>query len=290
MMQTLLDIAIRASLAAGRDILSIYNDPAADFGIELKADNSPLTRADKAAHQRIMTFLEPTGIPVLSEEGAHLPYEERRHWSRLWIVDPLDGTKEFIKRNGEFTVNIALVENGTPVMGVIYRPTPIPSHKGRDGGGALYFGQTRPLSENDKVGAWRTSIDASTPIDDTSSLHTALESSETLPLTGERGEGLPFTIVASRSHLSPETADFIEELRRQHPDLKLISSGSSLKICLVAEGKADVYPRHAPTMEWDTAAGHAIALAAGREMVDAHTGKPLTYNKPDLHNPWFIVR
>ena len=230
-------------------------------------------------------------FPVLSEEGAHLPYEERCHWSRLWIVDPLDGTKEFIKRNGEFTVNIALVENGTPVMGVIYRPTPIPSHKGRDGGGALYFGQTRPLSENDKVGAWRTSIDASTPIDDTSSLHTALERSEALTLKGDRGKGRsPFTVVASRSHLSPETADFIGKLRCQHPDLELISSGSSLKICLVAEGKADVYPRHAPTMEWDTAAGHAIALAAGREMVDAHTGKPLTYNKPDLHNPWFIVR
>ena len=282
MTQTLLDIAIRASLAAGRDILSIYEDPAADFGIELKADNSPLTRADKAAHQRIMTFLEPTGIPVLSEEGAHLSYEERRHWSRLWIVDPLDGTKEFIKRNGEFTVNIALVENGTPVMGVIYRPTPILSHKGRDGGGALYYGIVG-------TGAWLTYIDANASADE-ALLRTTLERCETLPLTGERGEGLPFTIVASRSHLSPETADFIEELRRQHPDLKLISSGSSLKICLVAEGKADVYPRHAPTMEWDTAAGHAIALAAGREMVDAHTGKPLTYNKPDLHNPWFIVR
>ena len=282
MMQALLDIAIRASLAAGRDILSIYNDPAADFGIELKADNSPLTRADKAAHQRIMTFLEPTGIPVLSEEGAHLPYEERRHWQRLWIVDPLDGTKEFIKRNGEFTVNIALVENGIPVMGVIYRPTPIPSCEGMGAAGALYYGIVG-------TGAWLTYIDANASADE-ALLRTTLERCETLPLTGERGEGLPFTIVASRSHLSPETADFIEELRRQHPDLKLISSGSSLKICLVAEGKADVYPRHAPTMEWDTAAGHAIALAAGREMVDAHTGKPLTYNKPDLHNPWFIVR
>ena len=289
MMQSLLDIAIRASLAAGRDILSIYDDPAADFGIERKADNSPLTRADKAAHQRIMTFLEPTGIPVLSEEGAHLPYEERRHWQRLWIVDPLDGTKEFIKRNGEFTVNIALVENGTPVLGVIYRPTPIPSHEGKDGGGALYFGQTRPLAKNDKVGAWRIFIDANTPID-TTTLRAALDRSEAIPLMGERGEDRPFTIVASRSHLSPETADFIEELRREHPDLELISSGSSLKICLVAEGKADVYPRHAPTMEWDTAAGHAIALAAGREVVDALTGQPLTYNKPDLHNPWFIVR
>ena len=252
-MKTLLDIAIRASLAAGRDILSIYDDPAADFGIERKADNSPLTRADKAAHQRIMTYLEPTGIPVLSEEGAHLPYEERRHWQRLWIVDPLDGTKEFIKRNGEFTVNIALVENGTPVMGVIYVPV-------KD---ELYYGSSE--------GAFME----------------AKGIKDALPHETRHRN---FTCVASRSHLSPETEAFINELRREHPALELISSGSSLKICLVAEGKADIYPRHAPTMEWDTAAGHAIALAAGHEMVDATTGHPLTYNKEDLHNPWFIVR
>ncbi|MBR1683369.1 MAG: 3'(2'),5'-bisphosphate nucleotidase CysQ [Bacteroidaceae bacterium] len=282
-MKELLDIAIRASLAAGRDILSIYDDPAADFGIERKADNSPLTRADKAAHARIMTFLEPTGIPVLSEEGAHLPYEERRHWQRLWIVDPLDGTKEFIKRNGEFTVNIALVENGSPVLGVIYRPTPIPSRRGRGEAGALYFGSK-------ETGAWLTYIDANASADE-ALLRATLERSEALPLTGERGESpRPFVCVASRSHLSPETAAFIDDLRREHPDLELVSSGSSLKICLVAEGAADIYPRHAPTMEWDTAAGHAIAIAAGHEMIDAHTLQPLRYNKEDLHNPWFIVR
>ena len=252
-MNELLDIAIRASLSAGRDILSIYNDPDADFGIERKADNSPLTRADKAAHQRIMTFLEPTGIPVLSEEGAHLPYEERCHWHRLWIVDPLDGTKEFIKRNGEFTVNIALVENGTPVLGVIYVPVK----------NILYYGSNE--------GAFM----------EAEGIKDALPH-ETRPRC--------FTCVASRSHLSPETEAFINGLCREHPDLELISSGSSLKICLVAEGKADIYPRHAPTMEWDTAAGHAIVLTAGRKMVDATTGQPLTYNKPDLHNPWFIVR
>ena len=245
----LLDVAIRAALAAGRDIMAIYDDPAADFGIERKADNSPLTRADKAAHARIMTFLEPTGIPVLSEEGAHLPFEVRRHWQRLWIVDPLDGTKEFIKRNGEFTVNIALVEDGTPVMGVIYVPVKEQLFYGIQG-----------------EGAWK-------------------QESKT-QLFPPR----PFTVVASRSHLSPETEAFIEELRREHPDLQLVSSGSSLKICLVAEGRADIYPRHAPTMEWDTAAGHAIALAAGCRVVDATTGEPLTYNKEDLHNPWFIVR
>ena len=248
----MLNVAINAAIEAGKDIITIYNDPMSDFGIERKADNSPLTRADKAAHSRIVKLLEPTGIPVLSEEGAHLPYEIRRQWHRLWIVDPLDGTKEFIKRNGEFTVNIALVEDGTPVMGVIYVPV----------SQTLYYGSTE--------GAFRR-IDGIT---------------ERLPLSGAPR---PFTVVASRSHLSPETETFINGLRIQHPDLELASSGSSLKICLVAEGKADIYPRHAPTMEWDTAAGHAIAMAAGCEMIDALSGTPLTYNKEDLHNPWFIV-
>ncbi len=254
MKNELLSTAVEAALSAGRDIMAIYDDPSSDFGIERKADNSPLTRADKAAHARIMTYLEPTDIPVLSEEGAHLPFDVRRQWRRLWIVDPLDGTKEFIKRNGEFTVNIALVEDGVPVMGVIYVPVKRQLYYGVAGQGAV--------KEEEGV-------------------------SSPLPLSvGER----PFTVVASRSHLSPETADFIEDLRREHPDLELVSSGSSLKICLVAEGKADIYPRHAPTMEWDTAAGDAIARAAGRIVVDALTGEPLRYNKEDLHNPWFIVR
>lgn len=235
--------------------MNIYDDPKADFGIERKADNSPLTRADKAAHARIMTFLEPTGIPVLSEEGAHLPYSIRRQWQRLWIVDPLDGTKEFIKRNGEFTVNIALAENGSPVMGVIYVPVKQ----------QLYYGCIGEGAYKEELGQ-----------------------RVTLPLKSDTERA--FTVVASRSHLSKETADYIDLLRRDHPDLQLASSGSSLKICLVAEGKADVYPRHAPTMEWDTAAGDAIARAARREVVDALTGEPLRYNKEDLHNPWFIVR
>lgn len=253
MKKELLATAIKAALDAGRDIMEIYDDPEADFGIERKADNSPLTRADKAAHARIMTYLEPTSIPVLSEEGAHLPYDERRTWQRLWIVDPLDGTKEFIKRNGEFTVNIALVEDCAPVMGVIYVPVKQQLYYGIVGEGAT--------KEEDGV-----------------------RSSLPLP-AGERA----FTVVASRSHLSAETADFIDNLRREHPDLELVSSGSSLKICLVAEGRADIYPRHAPTMEWDTAAGDAIARAAGREVVDATTDEPLRYNKEDLHNPWFVV-
>ena len=285
-MTSLLSLAIRAALAAGRDIMGIYNGPIEDFQIEHKADNSPLTRADKAAHKCIMSFLEPTGIPVLSEEGTHLPYSTRSTWHRLWIVDPLDGTKEFIKRNGEFTVNIALVEDGVPVMGVIERPTPPPSHQVGEAG-VLYF-----ASKED--GAWRANIYDDTDIEQilSTAQHLPCYSRRT-PLPNGRGLGGSldrFVCVASRSHLSRETEAFINELRKEHPDLELVSSGSSLKICLVAEGRADIYPRHAPTMEWDTAAGDAIARAAGCKVVDAQTGLPLTYNKEDLHNPWFIVR
>ncbi len=236
--------------------MRIYNDPSQDFGIERKADNSPLTLADKAAHECIVRHLEPTGIPILSEEGAHLPYEERKSWHKLWVVDPLDGTKEFIKKNGEFTVNIALVEDGVPVLGIIYVPATQ----------VLYAGEN-----SSEGGAFRE------------------EAGETHPLPLDERNGRPFTIVASRSHLTPETEEYINRKRQEHSDVRLVSSGSSLKICLVAEGTADVYPRFAPTMEWDTAAGDAIARAAGRTVSDARTGQPLTYNKPDLHNPWFIV-
>lgn len=264
-MKQFLQIAIDAALDARKAIMHIYNDPNQDFGIERKADNSPLTLADKAAHNCIVGHLQQTGIPILSEEGAHLPYEERQSWRRLWIVDPLDGTKEFIKKNGEFTVNIALVEDGKPILGVIYVPA----------NGVLYTGivdeQAAPQTSS-KGEAYK------------------IESGDTYPLPLNGRQDHTFCIVASRSHLSAETETFIEEMRQEHKDIRLVSSGSSLKICLVAEGSADVYPRFAPTMEWDTAAGDAIARAAGREMVNAETGEPLTYNKPDLHNPWFIVR
>jgi 3'(2'), 5'-bisphosphate nucleotidase len=258
----MISIAIAAALEAGNEIMRIYDDPSQDFGIERKADNSPLTLADKAAHNCIVRHLEPTGIPILSEEGAHLPYEERKAWHRLWIVDPLDGTKEFIKKNGEFTVNIALVEDGKPVLGVIYVPAT----------GVLYAGVVGE-------GAWKT---PQPPLG-------GEQSSITIKLPLKGGGGSSFVIVASRSHLTPETEEYIEEMRRMHGEVQLISSGSSLKLCLVAEGTADVYPRFAPTMEWDTAAGDAIARAAGKVVVDAKNGQPLTYNKPDLHNPWFIV-
>ena len=263
--QYILD-AIDAALCAGKDILSIYNDPTSDFQIEKKADNSPLTIADKKAHAAIAGYLQKTPYPLLSEEGKHLPYTERCAWTTLWIVDPLDGTKEFIKRNGEFTVNIALVRNSVPVMGVIYLPVK------RE----LYFAE-------ETLGAYKLSDFTARS---GASLEELMAKAVHLPIKDDHDK---FVIVASRSHLSPETEDYIEKMKHCHSDVELISSGSFIKICLVAEGKADVYPRFAPTMEWDTAAGHAIARAAGMEVYQAGKEEPLQYNKEDLLNPWFIV-
>jgi len=261
-MKELLEIAKQAALEAGAEIMKIYTDPTQDFGVEKKSDNSPLTLADKAAHLCILRYLDETGIPILSEEGQHLPFEERKEWNRMWVVDPLDGTKEFIKKNGEFTVNIALVENGTPVLGVIYIPVT----------DILYYGIVGE-------GAWKE-----TPSNSPSMGRTK----ENLPIDGKVGRG-SFVVVVSRSHMSPETEEYISQLRKNHDKIQLISSGSSIKICLVAEGTADSYPRFAPTMEWDTAAGDAIARAAGRQVVNIQTSQPLLYNKEDLHNPWFLV-
>lgn len=269
-MQTeMLSCAIRAALLAGKDILDVYNDPESDFGIERKADNSPLTIADKRSHKRIMNLLTETSVPVLSEEGQHVDYNIRKEWRTLWIVDPLDGTKEFIKRNGEFTVNIALIENGIPVLGVIYIPV------ARE----LYFAE-------DSLGAYKTgNIDyRSTGL----SSDDLIERSDRLPLMQADTKG--FVIVASRSHLSPETEAYIEKMRKEYGHVNMVSCGSSLKICRVAEGAADIYPRFAPTMEWDTAAGHAIARAAEKNIYHTDERTPLTYNKEDLLNPWFIVK
>jgi 3'(2'), 5'-bisphosphate nucleotidase len=267
MEQTNLMVAIRAAVKAGESILAIYNDPNSDFQIEKKADNSPLTIADRKAHEVIASMLSDTPYPLLSEEGQHLGYDVRSGWNSLWIVDPLDGTKEFVKRNGEFTVNIALVTDGVPVLGVVYLPVK----------SELYFGAK-------SLGAYKlgnvTEIAADAKLDE------LIAAAQRLPQQRESGA---FVVVASRSHLTPETEEFIDALRKEHGDVELVSSGSSIKICLVAEGKADVYPRFAPTMEWDTAAGDAVARAAGMSVCHSDRVTPLIYNKEDLHNPWFIV-
>lgn len=247
--------------------MEIYDDPGADFEVERKADDSPLTVADRRANETICDMLASTGIPILSEEIAAAPYETRASWERLWIVDPLDGTKEFIKRRDDFTVNIALVENGVPVAGVVYLPVFGTLYVAVKGEGSFRVEGVRP--------------------DSALSLDELLAAGMPLPLP--RGER-PYTCVASVSHLNDDTRRFIDGLRAVHPDLATVSRGSSIKICLVAEGRADIYPRMAPTMEWDTAAGHAVALMAGRDIVRADDGTPLTYNKRDLHNPHFIVK
>ncbi|MGB0978833.1 MAG: 3'(2'),5'-bisphosphate nucleotidase CysQ [Croceimicrobium sp.] len=257
--------AILASIEAGKEILEVYENT---FEVEYKDDKSPLTIADKRAHLKIVHMLEETGIPVLSEEGRALAYEERKNWHLLWVVDPLDGTKEFIKQNGEFTVNIALIEKGVPIMGVVYVPVDE----------TLYVGAP-------EFGAYR--IDKAAHIKDTDNLEDWLNQGLKLPEQQDR----PYTMVGSRSHMSDETAAFFEKVRREYPDSEVISRGSSLKICMVAEGSADVYPRFAPTMEWDTAAGHAVAKGAGFEIYQAkNDSEPLQYNKEDLLNPWFIVK
>lgn len=260
-------LAIRAAIDAGKAIMDIYMDPEADFGIERKADNSPLTKADKAANQVITDLLSVTSFPILSEEGASIPYAERKKWQTFWLVDPLDGTKEFIKRNGEFTVNIALIEKGVPTAGVIY----VPVRK------ELYFGSF-------DMGAFKV---ADIDYNHQPTFEAVRTQAKRMPVTALH-QGI--VVVASRSHMTEDTRMYIDNLRKQGKPVTLISSGSSLKICLVAEGSADIYPRFAPTMEWDTAAGHAIAKAAGCEVYHIDEKTPLRYNKEDLHNPWFIVK
>ncbi len=262
-MKSNLEIAIKAALEAGKIILEIYNS--GDFCVEQKEDNSPLTKADIASHNVIVSNLEVTDIPILSEEGQSISYQKRKQWKNLWIIDPIDGTKEFINRNGEFTVNIALIENQKPILGVIFTPC----------SGELYFSTKEKGSFKNKVNLINYSIEA------------LIEEAIRLPINRT---DKTFTIVASRSHMSKETQGFIFEMQEKYGQVNLISKGSSLKLCMVAEGKADCYPRFAPTMEWDTAAGQAICEHAGFQLIDIKTNDQMLYNREDLLNNWFIVK
>jgi len=250
-LEALLILAIQAAEEGCREILEVYNS--GDFSQETKADNSPLTIADKNAHRKILSILEPAGLPILSEEGKNVPYEERRQWDHFWMVDPLDGTKEFIKRNGEFTVNIALIHQGTPILGVVAVPVTHEIYYATEGYGAYVR---------------RNGVD---------------HKLEKRPRVDLKAEGL--RVVASRSHMNDETQSFINTLRNPH----LVSAGSSLKFMLLASGRADVYPRYAPTMEWDTAAAHAVVRETGFEVTQYGSGEPLVYNKENLLNPYFLV-
>lgn len=259
----LLQIAIKASIEAGKQILSVYGST--DFGLELKGDASPLTKADTISNQIIIDFLKETDIPIISEENKATSYDERKEWERCWVVDPLDGTKEFIKRNGEFTVNIALIIEGKPILGVIYTPV------SRE----LYFAHIEDA-------AYKVTLDEHHETDK----HLFSEENRILNVTKEKGKT---RVVGSRSHMNEQTENFIKNLAMKEEEVSIVSKGSSLKFCLVAEGKADVYPRFAPTMEWDTAAGHAICNAAGYKVEDVETGNELQYNKKELLNPYFLV-
>lgn len=262
----MIEQAIKGAYKGGLEILDVYGKA---FTVDVKEDNSPLTEADRRAHYKIMEYLEGTGIPILSEEGKHLPYKQRRLWNEFWLVDPLDGTKEFVKRNGEFTVNIALVRNGVPVSGVIYVPVKDEMYLGIEGKGAF------KISEYAKVHASHKNLED------------LLSEGNKLPIATGR---TTFSMVGSRSHMSDETLEYFEKMKQEHGDVEIVSMGSSLKLCLVAEGVADVYPRFAPTMEWDTAAGDAIARNSGCVVTEKDEVTPLQYNKENLLNPWFIVK
>ena len=268
-----LTTSLLAAIQAGEAIQKIYHT---GFQVEYKEDHSPLTLADKTAHDIIVRHLLESGIPILSEEGKAIPFLERKTWKALWIVDPLDGTKEFVKRNGEFTVNIALVKEGTPVMGVVYAPD-------RD---LLYFAMqdlgAYKIADPEIIREYQDGIETGRI-----TLKDILKHGRKLPLPDQQER--PYTIVGSRSHATPDLEKFVEDKRKAFGEVDFIPAGSSLKICLVAEGQAHIYPRLAPTMEWDTAAGHAVAIYSGARIYEYESGSTLTYNKENLLNPWFIT-
>jgi len=236
---------------AGNAIMQIYKQ---DFEVEYKQDKSPLTQADKNANDIIEAGLKKLTIdlPVLSEEGEIAPYKERSHWEYFWLVDPLDGTKEFVNKNGEFTVNIALIHKDTPVLGIVYAPALDVCYWAKQGEGSFKDGQRLPLKTKEQRNT--------------------------------------FKIATSRSHMSDNTQVFIDTIETSK-EKELISIGSSLKICLVAEGVVDIYPRLGPTMEWDTGAAHAVVLGAGFSLnrYNNSTYSKHLYNKNNLLNDWFIV-
>lgn len=263
-MKQLLGQAIVAAVEAGKVIMTVY---ATDFSIQTKDDLSPLTQADTRAHDVIAHQLHITTLPIVSEEGRNIPYHKRENWQRYWLVDPLDGTKEFVNRNDEFTVNIALIDTNTPVMGVVYAPV----------ADLLYF--------SDDTGAWKLEK-ASAFEADFQDVDMLKSYARHLPLGRKTAD---FIIVASRSHLNEETTAFINAVKKEHGEISIVSKGSSLKLCMIAEGLADIYPRFGSTSEWDTAAGHALIRAVGGRLVSAASQQELTYNSESLKNPPFIA-
>ncbi len=262
----LLPHCFNAAVKAGAAIMKIYKNRD-DYDISLKSDHTPITMADRMAHNTIKDTLGPTRIPVLSEEGREMLYDERRNWELFLLVDPLDGTVEFIKGNNEFTVNIALLADNECVGSVLYVPYLEKMYVAAKGKGAYLI---RNIAPSDNPQYEGKQIEAML---------------EKLPLEGSCHEG--FRVALSRSHQTPETHQRVEELRAEHPDLEIVEQGSSYKFCLLAEGTVDYYVRTTHTYEWDTAAGELILSEAGGKIISYPEGKPLEYNKEDLKNPWF---
>ena len=261
----LLNIAIHASILAGKEIMKIFEK--GDFEVNHKKDSSPVTIADLNAHKTISDLLKETKLPILSEEGTHLSYNERKEWKLYWLVDPLDGTKEFVRKSNDFTVNIALIENNKPILGVIYIPV---THE-------LFFGAT-------EIGAFKYTVET-----DEMDLDFENIQSKSKKLDGIcRNEN--FTIAGSRSHVNEDMLAYYEEMKIKYPELEIISRGSSLKFCMLAEGKAHIAPRIGPTCEWDTGAGHAILNAAGGFVFQWDSDRELVYNKENLLNPNFLAK
>lgn len=298
----------QVAISAGEATLEVYDE---EFAVETKEDDSPLTEADRRSHsiiaERLAVDPELSSFPVLSEEGPVSSSRNRAEWRTFWLVDPLDGTKEFVKRNDEFTVNIALVHRGRPVFGAVFAPALDTMYYGAEGQGAYRldgvlqgappFGppdileRVRPHEEDDDPGlGLRLSL---RPVVNLSAENRdeLVGRSDSISACAERQPSeRSLRVVASRSHLNEETKTFVEVLRERYKTVELVSRGSSLKLCLVAEGSADIYPRFGPTMEWDTAAGDAIARAAGALVTTVDWITPLAYNKESLQNPSFIVR
>ena len=264
--EKLLEIALKATLKAGEKIMQVYAKP---FKVNYKEDDSPVTEADRKASKVIVEMLAVTQIPVISEEENIPAYEERKNAKRLWLVDPLDGTKEFVKKNGEFSVNIGLIENNFPLLGVVYMPVL------RE----IYFASP-------EIGSYKMGHDVLTQNNvEEFSLQQFMAHAKKLPAQKPH----KYTVVASRSHLSKETFAHLQNLKYHKGETDIIYSGSSVKMCWVAEGRANEYPRYGRTMEWDTAAGQTIVENAGGQFLDIKTKERLSYNKPVLENPEFIA-
>ena len=273
--------ALIAATKAGEAILEVYHG---EIDVSYKEDDSPLTLADKRAHSAIADHLSSdftSSIPMLSEEGKHTPYEERQGWEYYWLVDPLDGTKEFVKRSDEFTVNIALIKKNRPVLGVVFLPAI----------GSLYFAAEGLGSYKlEDVGAIGQLVaGAGEFFEEERPLKQLIEAAIRLPVQQSFSKSTDqLNLVGSRSHGTEALSEFVEKVKQQYRKVDFVPAGSALKLCLVAEGSADIYPRFGPTMEWDTAAGHCVVEQSGGKVVDMEKKAPLDYNKRDLHNPYFV--